>query len=238
MERFLFNQANALNSHFIIQPTSMMKKSIVFCLVLLISQSLFAQTTDQKAQQVLMQVSAKYKSFKSIKALFTITIDNSKDKTQDVQKGTLYLKGNKYKLEIAGQDVMSDGKTRWTYVKDANEVQIDNQKTDDNTISPTNIFTIYEKGWISKYVGEQKMKNGMADVIELVPTETKNKNVFKVKILISKGEKMITSAKVFTKNGFVQTIDVDKLMPDAATDEAIFTFNNSKYPGSEIIDLR
>ena len=63
--------------------------------------------TDQKAQNTLKAVSEKYKSLKSIKALFTITIENGKDKSKEVQKGTLYLKGSKYKLEIAGQDILS-----------------------------------------------------------------------------------------------------------------------------------
>ena len=84
----------------------------------------------------------------------------SPGKVKEVQKGTLYIKGDKYRLEFAGQDVISDGKTRWTYVKDANEIQIDNQRKDENAITPTNIFTLYEKGWNSKYIGEAKEPSG------------------------------------------------------------------------------
>jgi outer membrane lipoprotein carrier protein len=214
-----------------------MKKSLVLCFLFIAGLG-FAQNNEQKAQKILQSVSAKYKSFKSIKALFTITIENGQDKSKDVQAGTLYLKGSKYKLEIAGQDVISDGKTRWTYVKDANEVQIDNQKTDENSISPTNIFTIYEKGWNVAYVGEQKGKTDTYDLIELIPVDPKSKNIFKVKLSISRKDKMISSAKVFTKNGNTQTITVEKLHADAAADDAIYTFNSSKYPGSEIVDLR
>ena len=213
-----------------------MKKILLLCLILL-TGSVFAQNNDQKAQQILKSVSAKYRSFKSLKALFSITIESSADKKKDIQKGTLYLKGPKYKLEIAGQDVISDGKTRWTYVKDANEIQIDNQRTDENSISPTNIFTVYEKGWKSTYTGEQKGKN-VADLIELVPADPKGKNIFKVKLTIGRKEKMITSAKVFNKNGNTQTISVDKLLADGASDETLFTFNSAKYPGAEIVDLR
>jgi outer membrane lipoprotein-sorting protein len=190
--------------------------------------------TDKKAEDILKSVSTKYKSFKSIKALFTIAIENGKDKTTETQKGTLYLKGQKYKLEIAGQDILSDGKTRWTYVKDANEVQIDNQRIDENSITPTNIFTIYEKGWLSKYGANQKDSH----MIELVPTDGKSKNIFKVKLSINKATKTITSAKIYDKSGSVQTITVDKLIPDGATDDTIYVFNNTKYPGAEIIDLR
>ena len=72
----------------------------------------------------------------------------------------MYIKGDKYRLEFAGQDVISDGKTRWTYVKDANEIQIDNQRKDENAITPTNIFTLYEKDGIPSTSVKRKNLRG------------------------------------------------------------------------------
>jgi len=193
---------------------------------------------DKKAEDILNGVSKKYKSYKSVKATFVITMENGKDKSKDVQKGTICLKGSKYKLDVAGQDVISDGKTRWTYVKDANEVQIDNQKTDENAITPSNIFTMYEKGFLFKFMGEQNEKGMTYQLVELIPVDPKKKNVFKVKLTINKNDKFIVSAKLFDKNGGVQAISVDKMMPDACPDDSIYSFNSQKYPGAEIIDLR
>ncbi len=206
--------------------------------LLALSPILSLAQTDAKAQEILKNVSTKFKSFKSYKANFTIVIENNKDKTRDVQKGIISIKGNKYRLEIAGQDVISDGKTRWTFVKDANEIQIDNQKADDNSISPTNIFTIYEKGWQSKLIGESKDKLITYSQIELIPSEGKNKNVIKIKLSINKTDKSISTAKLLDKNGGTQTITVDKISPDGASDDNIFVFNKTKYPGAEVIDLR
>jgi outer membrane lipoprotein-sorting protein len=216
----------------ILPQISKMKQLLLISFLFIVTGS-FAQT-DKKAQDILKTVSTKYKSFKSIKANFSITVENTKDKSKETQKGVLYLKGQKYKLEIAGQDILSDGKTRWTFVKDANEVQIDNQRVDENAITPANIFTIYEKGWLSKYTGDETDSH----LVELVPTDTKSKNIFKVKLTISKSQKTISSAKVYDKNGNVQTLSVDKFTADGATDDSIFVFNSSKYPGAEIIDLR
>lgn len=237
LERYLLRVLKILPSHPYFEKEKTMKKKIALFLLLMMPVAFYAQT-DSKAQEILKGVSAKFKSFKSIKAAFTITIENTKNKTKEVQKGSLYLKGNKYKLEIAGQDVISDGKTRWTFVKDANEVQIDNQKNDDNTISPTNIFTIYEKGWLSKFTGEVTEKGVVYQQVELVPVDAKNKNIFKVKLTINKNDKMISSAKLMDKNGGTQTITVDKFQADGAADENLYVFTSSKYPGAEIVDLR
>jgi outer membrane lipoprotein-sorting protein len=229
----LFNVHNILNS----RKFKKMKSRFLLVLFSVFSFCCSAQS-DSKSQEILKGVSAKFKTYKSLKASFTVAIENPKDKSKDVQKGTLFLKGNKYKLEVAGQEVISDGKTRWTFVKDANEVQIDNQRMDENSISPTNIFTIYEKGWISKFTGEQKDNNTTYQLIELVPAEPKNKNVFKIKLSINKADKTIASAKLLDKNGNIQTITVDKTVADGAGDEAIYVFNAAKYPGSEVVDLR
>jgi len=216
------------------------KLGLLFFTILLSGSFAFSQTeqTDKKADAILHGVSAKYKSFKSVKATFVITVENSNDKSSDVQKGTIFLKGNKYKLEVAGQDIISDGKTRWTYVKDANEVQIDNVKNDENSITPSNIFTMYEKGWLFKFNGEQTEKGMVYQLVELVPVDPKKKNIFKVKLTINKNDKFISTAKVFNKNGSIQTIAVDKLTPDAAANDSLFSFSAGKYPGAEVIDLR
>ena len=155
-----------------------------------------------------------------------------------MQTGILYLKGSKYKLQIAGQEIISDGVTRWTYVKDANEIQVDNQKNNNNSISPTTIFTIYEKGWQSKYSGEVKVNKVAYQQIELVPTDGNSKNVFKVKLTINKANKTISSAKIYDKNGAIQTISVEKFIPDGGNIESLYVFNKNNYPGSEIVDLR
>jgi outer membrane lipoprotein-sorting protein len=213
------------------------KQSISLVLLLILSVSVSAQT-DKKAKEVLDGVTAKYKSYKSLKATFNIAQENAKEQKKDIQKGTIYLKGNSYKLEIAGQDVISDGKTRWTFLKDANEVQIDNLRVDDNSITPSNIFTMYEKGWNSKYTGEVKKGAITYQLIELIPLDPKSKNVFKVKLTINKADKFISSAQLFDKNGSIQMITVENFSPNAATDESLFSFTASKYPGAEVIDLR
>ena len=214
-----------------------MKIKTLLFILLLFSFNSFSQA-DKKSENILKGLSNKFKSYKSIKADFSIVIENTKDKSKETQKGVLFLKGQKYKLQIVGQEIISDGKTRWTYLKDANEIQIDNLRVDETAITPTNIFTIYEKGWLSKFISEQKEKNVMCQTVELIPTESKSKNVFKVKLTINKSQKTIVAARIFDKNGTIQTISVDKFLPDGASNDSNFIFNKDNYPGSEIVDLR
>lgn len=195
------------------------------------------EVKDAKAQEILKGVSAKYKSLKSIAADFVITIEDLKDKTTNNQKGSILIKGDKYKLKLANQEIISDGKTVWTYLKDANEVQIDDVKLNDDAISPATIFTIYEKGFNSRFI-EEKVENGKSiQKIELVPVD-KKKKYFKVALNIDAKEKMLVSAKVFDKNGNHYNYSIEKFAHDVPAADDQFTFDKNKYPGVEVIDLR
>ena len=200
--------------------------------------TILAQNSDKKSQDILKGVSTKYRSLTSVKADFSLSSQNPKTNAKSTESGTLYIKGDKYRLQIAGQDVISDGKSRWTFVKDANEVQIDNQRNDENSITPTTIFTMYEKGWVSKFIGESKQGAIMVQQLELVPADPKKKAIFKVKLTINKTEKSIMSAVMYDKNGQIQTINVSKYIPNGVKDDSLFIFNASNFPGAEVIDLR
>jgi outer membrane lipoprotein carrier protein len=219
-----------------------MKKGFLISLIALITVSLaFAQSeekTERKAREILKKVSAKFKSFKSLKATFILTIENQKDNSSDVQKGTIQLKGDKYRLNVAQQDIVSDGKTVWTYMKDANEIQVNNASKDTNSITPANFLTLYEKGFLFKFVGEEKEKGMVYQLVELVPIDPKKKSVVKVKLKISKKDQMVYSARLIDRSGTVVTYKVEKLTPEAAASDTIFTFNTKNYPGAEVIDLR
>ncbi len=192
---------------------------------------------DAKAQEILKGVSAKYKSMKSLSASFKVTSVDQKSKTTDTQPGSITVKGDKYKLLLKGQEVICDGKTVWTVLKESNEVQINEVVEKSDAISPTNIFTIYEKGFSSKYMGEKKIDNVTVQQIELVPDDNK-KSFFKIQLNINKQDKVITSAKIFDKNGTNMTYAIEKFSMNPDASDNTFTFDKAKYPGVEVVDLR
>jgi outer membrane lipoprotein-sorting protein len=214
-----------------------MKKKIFFpVLFIAVFHFAFSQT-DPKADEILKSVSAKYKSYKTLSATFKLVIDNEKEKTKENQSGSITIKENKYKLEMEGQEVISDGKTIWTFLKEENEVQINDATAKKDAISPSSIFTIYEKGFRTKYIGEKEEGGKTLQQIELVPEDSK-KPYFKIQLFINKSDKYVMSAKVLNKSGINLFYSVNKFTPDASADDTLFTFDKTKHPGVEVIDLR
>lgn len=209
-----------------------MKKTFVLFLLLGYTIAGFTQV-DKKATAILDEVSAKTKSFKTIKIDFTYAMDNDKQKIHEKFKGSLLSKGNKYKLQAAGQEVISDGKTVWTYLKDANEVQINNVGEDDDSFTPTKLLTDYNKDYKSKFIEEK----GNEQIIELYPLK-KGKTFTKVRLTIDKTKKQINRFVIHDKSNSTFSYIVDKFVSDQAISDAVFTFNKAEHPGVEINDMR
>lgn len=217
-----------------------MKRSILAIAFVAFSVATFAQTNNEKkAQKILNKVSKSYKSLKSLKASFEIQLSEPGAKSVSSQKGTLYLKGDKFKVEMPGQEIISDGKTQWFYTKDVNEVQITDYKPNDNEISPTNIFTIYDRGFKYQWVEEKNENGQMVDVVELVPKAGQDKKDFtKIKLSIDKMAKQILSSEIIYRSGRKVRYFINQQVPNINLADTFFNFEPIKYRGIEIVELR
>lgn len=195
---------------------------------------LTSQAQVDPAKKILDEVSAKTKSYTTLKAEFSWTVEK-KDKTKDTQTGKIQTKGAKYKLEIPGHEIYCDGKTVWDFIKDANEVQIkDMEVADEDAVNPSTIFTIYEKGYKYKFEGE----DATTQVISLFPTNPDKKKFHTIKLTIDKVKKQITSVKMMMKDGSVQTYTIKSFLGNATIPDSDFVFNAKAHPGVTSEDLR
>lgn len=212
-------------------------KNFIFILFLIFATIGANAQVDKKAQTLLNELSTKYKKYKSIKAQFAYTLESKATNVKQTQKGVLHLKGNKFKVDIANKEITCDSKTVWTYSAKDNEVQINNYNPNENGFNPAQIFTMYEKGFIYKYI-EEKLENGKSIAqIELTPTD-KNKKFFKIKLFIDKIGKQIVRSVVYDKKGNVYTYEVQTFQADITVNDTFFTFEPANHPNCEVNDLR
>lgn len=223
-------------------------KTLATAILICTATFLFAQMpkeeVDAKAKSILDEVAAKTKTYTSIKTEFTSIMEkqetNVKSKVTETQSGTLQLKGTKYKLEFKGQTIFCDSKTQWTYIKESNEVQINNApdpKATDNP-NPVNIFTLYEKGYKYKYEKEDVVNGVKVDIVNLYPLDAAKKAYHTIRLTIDREKKQIISVKVLNKNGTSNTITVKNFTPNSEVPDTMFTFNKADYKGVDVVDLR
>lgn len=216
-----------------------MKKLMICAFVLLGSGMNLMAQSEVKAKDILAEVSKKYRNYDVIKTDFTYTLENQQAKIKETQAGTLFVRSklNKYKVILKGQELISDGKNQWTYLKADKEVQLSEVDQSSDGLNPAKIFTIYEKGFKSLYTNDTKVNGRYVHNIDLTPTDSK-RSFFKVRLQIDKLNKQITNAVIFDKNGNKYTYTIKTFTPNIKVPESTFAFDAKKYPGVEVVDLR
>ena len=214
-------------------------KKIYSILLLLTGVVAVAQTSsDPEAKKVLDALSAKFKTYKTVEANFTYKAENADGKQVSTKKGTVFMKGTKYKVNFVGQDIFSDGTNVWTYDKSSNEVTITKLDDASKTVTPQKLFTnFYDKDFLYKLNGEKKEGKKVLQEIEMTPND-KTKTFHKVYLLIDKATKNIYSTKVLEKGGNRYTYTVTKLKANGNVPDSKFVFNEKDHPGVEVVDLR
>jgi outer membrane lipoprotein-sorting protein len=219
-----------------------MKKRVYTILVLLIGvitiKTNAQASNDPDAKKILDGVSAKFKTYKTVKSTFTFKTENAAGKTLSSKNGTVWTKGNKYKVTIVGQEIFCDGVNVWNYDKSSNEVTITKFDNSSSGLTPQKMFTnFYDKDFLYKLNGEKKQGSKTVQEIELTPTD-KTKTYHKVYLYIDKANKTINTTKVIEKDQTRHSIIVNTFTPNGSIDDKQFVFDAKKYPGVEIVDNR
>ncbi len=204
-----------------------MKFVFFYCLLV----PVLAVCQDQKATSILNELSEKTRQYKTMEAHFTNVFTSQIADVNESKKGIIYVNGDAFKLDTEDQLIISDGETNWIYLVDENEVNI-TEGTDDETLNPSSIFTMYENGYKYKYVKD----DGTHHHIELYPTQS---GAFsRIEMKINKAKMEISSFTMVDKQGSQFTYIIDKFIADKEYSSGFFKFDTSSYPGVDVIDLR
>ncbi len=220
-----------------------MKKVYSFLVMALVVFGVHAQTknptqNDPDAKKILDAVSAKFKTYKAPQANFTYQVENAQGKVLSSKKGTVTMKGNRYRVSMAGMEIFSDGRTSWNYDKSANEVTVSGVDLTGGAMTPQKLFTnFYDKDFLYKLNGEKNMGGKTVQEIELTPVD-KTRPFHKIYVLVDKAAKTIYSARFLEKTGNRYSYTINALKPTAAVTDAEFVFDKKKFPGVEVVDLR
>jgi outer membrane lipoprotein-sorting protein len=193
---------------------------------------------DPAAKKILDGVSAKFRTYKAPQAAFTYKVENAQGKALSTKKGTVTMKGTKYRVAMDGLEIYSDGRTVWNYDKSANEVTVNSVDASGAAMTPQKLLTnFYDKDFYYKFNGEKKDGSRQVQEIELTPTD-KTRPFYKVYLLVDKASNSIYTARFLEKSGGRYSYTITSMKPLASSSDSEFSFDKSKHPGVEVVDLR
>lgn len=199
--------------------------------------SLQAQTdrgtkSDPEAAAMMKKVVAKYQVYSSMKVDFTMTTEVS-GKDPQVQNGSMWMKGEKFKVESGDYLVVCDNTTYWFYTKTDKSLQINYFEDEEDLVNPTELFKIYEKDFLV-FKGE---RSGSTQSLELTPKD-KTKPFHKIRLKFDVNTNSIQGAIFFFKNSPRLYIDINSVETKGRMSDDEFKFDSTKHPVEDEVDLR
>ena len=203
------------------------RKIIVGLVLLLATQAVSAQNN---AEAIIRLMVNQMKSHKNVEMAYKYQV-SAEGQDSDVQQGKAWLQGEAYKVEMVEQQIVSDGKTIWTYLIDDDEVMVSNaSEGQDNT--PLKLLTSLDESYVATLTGIDAKGNA---TIELANPKGQYRRV----TLRANATKLaINSMDVYLEDGTKLLITVDEMKFDQNLDDKFFTFDTKKHPKVDVIDMR
>ena len=207
----------------------MKARNIIASLVLLFATQ--AITAQNNADALVRLVVDQVKSHKNVEMAFSYQISPDGKNFSDSEKGHAWLQGEAYKIELADQQTISDGKTIWSYLVDDEEVMVSNA-SDGTDNTPLKLLTSLDESYVATLTGIDAQGNA---TVELANPKGQYKRVT-LKINTKKTE--LKSADIYMEDGSKAVINVEEMKFDQDLEEKFFTFDAKKHPEVDVIDMR
>lgn len=198
-----------------------------------------AGDSDPAAKAILEKVKTKYEAYKSVEAAFSLLIELPNAEKEE-QAGKLIQQGKQYRLELATQHLICDGKSIWLYLKENKEVQINNFEEDEDSgfLSPMDMLRIYEREDFVYVLSNEYAEAGkIIQDIEFKPLDP-NSEYSKMRLSVDKTSSQIKRIKAFAKDGSRYTLTVNTFKSNLAYPAATFVWNKTECPDCYVEDLR
>ncbi len=214
-------------------------KKILFTFIIIGCTFILSAQQDSKAKEILDKLSSLTKSHKVIQTNFEIEYKNINDNTQNSSKGSITMMGEKYRLNFMGTESFFDGKILWNYIPEVKEVNISEPEPDDEDIfsNPRKLFTIYESDYKYQFIDNITEKGVNYSIVDLYPNNI-DEEYSRIRLTINIDDYFLSSATIFGKEGSHYIISINSYKTNFNFDDSYFTFNKSKYPDVEVIDMR
>ena len=199
-----------------------------------------ADKNDPDATLLLDKVSGKLRSFPAFEMTFNFEYIQPGSKEALRSSAVLIQKGKSYRLEFGSRLIVCNGKDVWIYLKERNELQIEDIDPDEQkAMTPEFFLDFYRSGeYFYALTGSTRDKSGRTLLrVDFKPADEFSEYA-KIGIDVDNKSHLPVSVVAIGRDGqrFVISDIVVKTMEHVENNQ--FVFNASRYPGIQVEDLR
>ncbi len=196
--------------------------------ILFIAMS-FIGIAQNKAKDLLNEVSAKVKSYDNISIEFKYVLENASENIKQETRGDVVMQGEKYRLNILGITRLFNGKIMYSISPEDEEVTISSESDNkEDSITPSKMLSFYENGYTYVMDIVQNVKGRKVQYVKLTPIDS-NSEIKYILLGIDIQTKHIYNLIQVGENETNTILTVNSFKTNEPISKSLFTFNESKY---------
>lgn len=184
-----------------------------------------AQPSAQSSINRMIEAMKKHPSFDII---FTVWQNSSSS------SGSMSVAGNMFHLSMPEMKIWYDGKYQWAYAPSAGEVNITEPTSEE--LAESNPLSLLS-GLNRNFTFRRLKASAGEERIELLPKK-KSSNFSSAILVLHSATALPKELTVKDNAGHVVTVKISSLKGGKTKPQGAFRFDQKKYPGVEVIDLR
>ncbi len=187
------------------------------------------QAAAQSPDAVARELQRRYGRVSSLQADFVQTSGGQR------MSGTLAVRGNAFRLDLAEQLLVTDGRTMWSYTEDDRQVVV--QAYDERQVgfSVGQLFTDYLRVFRATGATKATIAGVRYDVLALRPRAS-GSAVRDATLYVRSSDAVPTRVRVHDRNGGTLQFDVANVRLNRSLAPSLFRFDAPR--GTEVVDLR
>lgn len=205
-----------------------MKKIILTFLIIINTICLYAQSADEFFKTVL----DKTKSYDDISIIFNYKMINEEAGINESMNGYGSIKGDSYKINVNGQELISDGKTLWTHLIDDEEVMI-SEVTEDSNSTPLALIESFSENVTIGFI-----QNNDPEIRAIEIKENEGDTFDKIEISVNAKDLKIKKVHAYLTDGNEFIYEITDFKTNQNLPDNMFIFDEAMHPNVEVIDMR
>lgn len=186
----------------------------------------------QDGRDVLERLKARYEAVPGLVARFeqrTTILDDS-----EVMTGSIYLRGDSYRLETGTRTIVTDGQTVWVYDPSESQVVVSDYVEDETTFSITGLLSRFDERWRVAGAMAGFESGERTQVVTLDPKDPDD-YFTRVVIVVRDGDDMVRRIDVTDASDVTMTFVLSDVQ-ERPLDDDMFRFDAPD--GIDVVDLR
>ena len=213
--------------------------SLSFLIILFVSCTINYAQQDPKADPYLQGVSNQFDMNEGYQIQMDYIREDIMRETYAEGKGTIWMKGLKYKIVVDEYITYYDGNKLYSQNTEAEEVYVSIPDPDQPgylQAVPIKIIKSYEQDFKYKFMGSSHFKGKERIEVQLYPKDISGPYSM-LKMFINPHTLTLEAIQLKHKEGIQYTMILSEVKGNQKLEDDTFVFNPTDYPNTEVIEL-